>query len=99
MALLELAGVHTFYGESHILSDLSLAIPEGEVVCLLGRNGAGKSTTLKSIIGVAPPRSGRITLRGHELTGLAPYRLARPGSGSVPEDRRVFPNLPVRENL
>jgi branched-chain amino acid transport system ATP-binding protein len=99
MALLELAHVHTFYGESHILVDLSLEVDHGEVVCLLGRNGAGKSTTLKSIIGLAPPRAGSIRLRGHDVGGLPPFRVARHGIGYVPEDRRVFPNLTVRENL
>ena len=99
MALLELAHIHTFYGDSHILADLSLEVAEGEVVCLLGRNGAGKSTTLKSIIGLAPPRAGQIRLRGQDLRGLPPFRIARLGIGYVPEDRRVFPNLTVRENL
>jgi len=99
MALLELSHVETYYGESHILFDLSLTIDEGEVVCLLGRNGAGKSTTLRSIIGLAPPRSGRIALRGHEVAGLPPFRVARLGIGYVPEDRRVFSNLTARENL
>ena len=99
MALLEVANLHTFYGDSHILVDLSLEVAEGEVVCLLGRNGAGKSTTLKSIIGIAPPRAGRILLRGQDLAGLPPFRVARRGIGYVPEDRRVFPNLTVRENL
>jgi len=99
MALLEVAHLHTFYGDSHILVDLSLEVGEGEVVCLLGRNGAGKSTTLKSIIGLAPPRAGHIRLRGQEVGGLPPYRVARLGIGYVPEDRRVFPNLTVRENL
>jgi branched-chain amino acid transport system ATP-binding protein len=99
MALLELAHIHTFYGDSHILVDLSLEVGEGEVVCLLGRNGAGKSTTLKSIIGLAPPRAGQIRLRGQEICGLPPFRIARLGIGYVPEDRRVFPNLTVRENL
>ena len=99
MALLELAHIHTFYGDSHILADLSLEVAEGEIVCLLGRNGAGKSTTLKSIIGLAPPRAGQIRLRGHDLRGLPPFRIARLGIGYVPEDRRVFPNLTVRENL
>ena len=99
MALLELAHIHTFYGDSHILADLSLEVAEGEIVCLLGRNGAGKSTTLKSIIGLAPPRAGQIRLRGQDLRGLPPFRIARLGIGYVPEDRRVFPNLTVRENL
>lgn len=99
MALLELRGVETYYGDSHILFDLSLEVAEGEVVCLLGRNGAGKSTTLKTITGLAPPRAGRITLRGRELTTLPPFRIARLGIGYVPEERRVFGNLTVRENL
>jgi len=99
MALLELEHVETYYGESHILFDLSLTVDAGDVVCLLGRNGAGKTTTVRSIIGLTPPRSGRIALRGRELVGLPPYRIARLGIGFVPEDRRVFPNLTVHENL
>jgi branched-chain amino acid transport system ATP-binding protein len=99
MALLELRGVETYYGDSHILFDLSLEVAEGEVVCLLGRNGAGKSTTLKSITGLVPPRAGRITLRGRELTTLPPFRITRLGIGYVPEERRIFGNLTVRENL
>ena len=99
MALLELSHVETYYEDSHILFDLSLAIEAGEVVCLLGRNGAGKTTTVRSIIGLTPPRAGRITLRGRELGGLAPFRIARLGIGFVPEDRRVFPNLTIQENL
>src|SRR5678815_5317067 len=99
MALLELQHVETYYGESHILFDLSLEVEAGEVTCLLGRNGAGKTTTVRTIIGLTPPRSGRIALRGQALTGLAPYRIARLGIGFVPEDRRVFPNLTVHENL
>jgi branched-chain amino acid transport system ATP-binding protein len=74
-------------------------VDAGEVVCLLGRNGAGKTTTARSIVGLTPPRAGRITLRGHDLVGLPPYRIARLGIGFVPEDRRVFPNLTVYENL
>jgi len=99
MALLSLEHVETYYDESHILFDLSLEVEMGEVVCLLGRNGAGKTTTVRSIIGLTPPRAGRIAFRGHDLVGLAPYRIARLGIGFVPEDRRVFPNLSVRENL
>jgi len=99
MALLELGHVETFYGESHILFDVSLTIEAGEVVCLLGRNGAGKTTTVRSIIGLTPPRAGRVAWRGRDLTGLPPFRIARLGIGFVPEDRRVFPNLTVRENL
>ena len=99
MALLELSHVDAFYDDSHILFDLSLTVETGEVVCLLGRNGAGKTTTARSIVGLTPPRAGRITLRGHDLVGLPPYRIARLGIGFVPEDRRVFPNLTVYENL
>jgi branched-chain amino acid transport system ATP-binding protein len=99
MALLELSHVETYYDDSHILFDLSLSVEAGEVVCLLGRNGAGKTTTVRSIVGLTAPRAGRITLRGHDLVGLAPFRIARLGIGFVPEDRRVFPNLTVYENL
>jgi branched-chain amino acid transport system ATP-binding protein len=99
MALLELEHIETYYGESHILFDVSMEAEAGEVVCLLGRNGAGKTTTMRSIIGLTPPRAGRIALRGCDLAGMPPYRIARLGIGFVPEDRRVFPNLSVRENL
>jgi branched-chain amino acid transport system ATP-binding protein len=99
MALLELSHVETYYEDSHILFDLSLSVEAGEVVCLLGRNGAGKTTTVRSIVGLTPPRGGRITLRGRDLAGLPPFRIARLGIGFVPEDRRVFPNLTVHENL
>ena len=97
--LLEVSHVDTYYGDSHVLFDLSLAVNAGEVVCLLGRNGAGKTTTVRTIIGLTPPRSGRVTLSGRDVAGLPPYRVARLGIGFVPEDRRVFPNLTVRENL
>jgi branched-chain amino acid transport system ATP-binding protein len=99
MALLELSHVEAYYDDSHILFDLSLTVESGEVVCLLGRNGAGKTTTVRSIVGLTPPRSGRITLRGRDLVGLPPFRIARHGIGFVPEDRRVFFNLTVQENL
>jgi branched-chain amino acid transport system ATP-binding protein len=99
MALLELTHVDTYYGESHILFDVSLDVHAGDVVCLLGRNGAGKTTTVRSIMGLAPPRAGRIVLDGRDITGMAPFRVARLGLGFVPEDRRVFPNLTVLENL
>src|SRR5205085_11685176 len=99
MALLELSHVDAYYDDSHILFDLSLTVEAGEVVCLLGRNGAGKTTTVRSIVGLTPPRAGRITLRGRELAGLPPFRIARLGIGFVPEDRRIFPNLTVHENL
>jgi branched-chain amino acid transport system ATP-binding protein len=99
MALLALSHVETYYDDSHILFDLSLRVESGEVVCLLGRNGAGKTTTVRSIVGLTPPRAGRITLRGQDLVGLPPFRIARQGIGFVPEDRRVFFNLTVQENL
>ncbi|MBW1766853.1 MAG: ABC transporter ATP-binding protein [Deltaproteobacteria bacterium] len=97
--ILGLKEIHTFYGQSHILYGISLNIDNGEVVCLLGRNGAGKSTTLKSIIGIAPPRSGSIKFKGNDITGDRPFKIARMGIGYVPEDRRVFPNLTVLDNL
>jgi ABC-type branched-subunit amino acid transport system ATPase component len=75
--MLEIKGIHTFYGLSHILFDVSLAVHAGQVVCLLGRNGAGKTTTLKSVMGITPPRSGRIVFKGEDITGSAPYRMAR----------------------
>jgi branched-chain amino acid transport system ATP-binding protein len=99
MGPLEVHGIDVYYGDSHILFDLSLDVRAGEVVCLLGRNGAGKTTTLKSIIGLVPPRSGRITLGGRDLAGLPPFRIARLGIGYVPEERRIFGNLTIRENL
>jgi branched-chain amino acid transport system ATP-binding protein len=99
MPLLEVKGIDTYYEDSHILFDLCLEVAEGEIVCLLGRNGAGKTTTLKSIIGLVPPRSGDIVLRGARVSGLPPFRIARLGIGYVPEDRRIFGNLSVAENL
>jgi branched-chain amino acid transport system ATP-binding protein len=99
MALLEVSHVDTYYGDSHILFDLSITVEAGEVVCLLGRNGAGKTTTVRSIAGLTPPRAGTITLRGRDIVGLPPFRIARLGIGFVPEDRRIFPNLTVHENL
>jgi branched-chain amino acid transport system ATP-binding protein len=99
MALLEVSHIDAYYVDSHILFDLSLTVEAGEVVCLLGRNGAGKTTTVRSIAGLTPPRGGAITLRGRDIVGLPPFRIARLGIGFVPEDRRVFPNLTVHENL
>ena len=99
MALLALDHLETYYGDSHILFDVSLEVNGGDVVCLLGRNGAGKTTTIRSIMGLTPPRSGRIRLDGGDIAGLPPFRVARLGLGFVPEDRRVFPNLTVHENL
>lgn len=97
--ILELDNVHTYYGESHALQGISMHLKEGETVCLLGRNGAGKSTTLRSIVGLSAPRRGRITFHGTDITGMPAYRIARHGIGLVPEDRRIFPGLSVRENL
>jgi branched-chain amino acid transport system ATP-binding protein len=97
--MLEVQGIHTYYGLSHILFDVSLKVDKGQVVCLLGRNGAGKTTTLKSIMGVTPPSRGRIRFSGEDIRGRAPYQLARKGMGWVPDDRRIFADLTVGENL
>lgn len=97
--ILEVDNIHTYYGESHALQGVSLKLEEGETVCLLGRNGAGKSTTLRSIIGLSAPRSGHVVFSGKDITGQPAYRNARLGIGLVPEDRRIFPGLTVRENL
>jgi branched-chain amino acid transport system ATP-binding protein len=97
--MLEVEGIHTFYGLSHILFNVSLKVDQGQVVCLLGRNGAGKTTTLKSIMGLTPPSEGRILFQQENITGTAPYRLARKGMGYVPDDRRIFADLTVGENL
>ena len=96
---LELRGVHTHYETSHILFDVSLEVKQGESVCLLGRNGAGKTTTLKSIMSLAPASAGHISFNGVGLVGLAPYEIARLGVGYVPDERLIFPDLTVRENL
>lgn len=96
---LEVRGIHTFYGLSHILFDVSLQVDRGEVVVLLGRNGAGKTTTMRSIMGLTPPKQGTVTFNGRDITGLAPYKVARIGIGFVPEDRRIFPDLSVQANL
>ena len=97
--ILEVDDIHTYYGESHALQGVSLNLQAGETVCLLGRNGAGKSTTLRSIIGLSTPRRGRVVFDGRDIAGLPAYRIARQGIGLVPEDRRIFPGLSVRENL
>ncbi len=99
MALLELDSVNTYYGRSHILFDVSFGVDKGEVVSLLGRNGAGKSTTLRSIMGLTPPQKGEVIFRGERISGLRPFQICRRGVGYVPEDRRCFPDLTVRENL
>ena len=97
--MLNVEGLHAYYGLSHVLHGLSLSVTQGEVVALLGRNGAGKSTTMKSIMGVVPPRHGTVLFKGHGIAGLPPYRIARLGVAYVPEERRIFPDLTVRENL
>ena len=97
--MLTLDGVNTYYGKSHILHGVSLEVRPGEVVGLLGRNGVGKSTTLKTIMGIVRPSGGRIVFEGRDIAGLAPYRLARIGISYVPEDRRIFRLLSVLENL
>lgn len=97
--ILEVAQINTFYGSSHILHEVSLQIDKGETVCLLGRNGAGKTTTIRSIMGLTPPRSGSIRLRGINIVGKRPFQIARLGVGFVPEDRRIYPDLTVFENL
>jgi branched-chain amino acid transport system ATP-binding protein len=97
--ILEMRDVHTFYGTSHVLFGVSLDVAQGETVCLMGRNGAGKTTTFRSIVGLTPPRSGSILFHGKEIVGTKVHRIARLGVGYVPEDRQIFPNLTVRENL
>ncbi len=97
--ILEAQGIHTYYGTSHILFGISFQVGQGEAVCLLGRNGAGKTTTLKSIIGLVVPKSGSIRFKGQELVGKPPYYVAKLGIGFVPDDRRIFPDLTVRQNL
>jgi branched-chain amino acid transport system ATP-binding protein len=97
--LLDVDNLNTYYGESHVLQDMSVAVEDGEIVALLGRNGMGKTTTLKSIMGLVKPKSGTVIYQGKNITGLSPYKVAREGIGYVPEDRRIFPNLSVLDNL
>jgi len=97
--ILEVEGIDAFYGLSHILFGVSLTVSKGEIVCLLGRNGAGKSTTMKSIMGLVPPAKGIVRFKGETVTCIKPYILARKGMGYVPDDRRVFADLTVDENL
>jgi branched-chain amino acid transport system ATP-binding protein len=93
--MLEVEGIHTYYGLSHILFGVSLKVSKGEVVSLLGRNGAGKSTTMRSIMGLTPPRKGTIRFKETSITGKKAYLIARMGMGYVPDDRRVFADLTV----
>lgn len=97
--ILELENVNSYYGTVRALRDMSLTVNEGETVALLGRNGMGKSTTLKSIMGLVKPRSGKITFKGQNTFGFPPYKAARAGIAFVPEERRIFPNLSVLQNL
>ncbi len=97
--MLELVDVHTYYGESYVLQGISLQVKEGSVVALLGRNGMGKTTTIRSIIGFTPPRRGMIRFKGRDIVGLQPYKIARMGIGLVPQGRQIFPSLSVKENL
>jgi branched-chain amino acid transport system ATP-binding protein len=97
--MLEVAGLHAHYGKSHILHGVDLAVERGGIVSLLGRNGSGRSTTLKAIVGLVPPTAGSVRLDGAELAGRRPYAIARAGLGYVPEERLIFPNLTVEENL
>lgn len=97
--MLRAESVNSFYDDSHILRDVSFEVPEGEVTCLLGRNGAGKTTALLTIMGYIKPRPGRVLYAGRDIAGLPPHQIARRGIGFVPQERRVFPSLTVRENL
>jgi len=97
--MLEVKEIHTYYGTSHILFGISFNVKEGEAVCLLGRNGAGKTTTFRSIIGLTPPKKGSIKFRDKEIIGKPPYRIAKMGIGFVPDTRRIFPDLTVRQNI
>lgn len=97
--MLEVNEIHTYYGTSHILFGISFNVKEGEAVCLLGRNGAGKTTTFRSIIGLTPPKKGSIKFRDKEIIGKPPYRIAKMGIGFVPDTRRIFPDLTVRQNI
>jgi branched-chain amino acid transport system ATP-binding protein len=97
--ILNIDQINTFYGQSHVLQGVSLSIHKGEVVCLLGRNGVGKTTTLRSIIGLTPPRSGRIFLKNVDVVGKHPFQIAQMGIGYVPDDRRIFADLTLFENL
>jgi len=99
MALLEVLDIHTYYGDAYVLQGLSLALEEGQVLGLLGRNGVGKTTLVNSIMGFTPPRRGRILFKGADITGAPSFATVRGGMGLVPQGRRVFPTLTVGENL
>jgi branched-chain amino acid transport system ATP-binding protein len=97
--LLEVTDVHTYYGDSYVLQGVSLEVGSGQIVTLLGRNGMGKTTLIRSVAGLTPPRQGTINLKGIPLAGLPPYKIAQMGVSLVPQGRRIFPSLTVRENL
>ena len=97
--MIEVADLDVYYGTSQILFGVALAVRQGETMALLGRNGAGKSTTMKAIMGLAPPRRGRVSLRGMVISGRKPHHIARAGLGFVPEDRQIFPEHTVEDNL
>jgi branched-chain amino acid transport system ATP-binding protein len=97
--MLRVEEIHTYYGDSHILQGVSLRVPQGQVLALLGRNGMGKTTLIRSLIGFTPPRQGRIVFKGTDITKLPPFRAVEMGMGLVPQGRRIFPSLSVRENL
>jgi branched-chain amino acid transport system ATP-binding protein len=97
--MLELSGIDAFYGQSQALFGMSLSVQAGQVVSLMGRNGMGKTTTIRAIMGLLQPRAGNLSFQRTDLVGLAPYRIAQLGLGLVPEGRQIFPNLTVRENL
>ena len=98
-AMFSVQEVHTFYGDSHILHGVSLTLPQGKAVGLLGRNGMGKTTLIRTLMGYVPVRSGKVLSDGREVTNFAPEKMAKLGIGYVPEGRGVFPNLSVKENL
>ncbi len=99
MSLLEVRDIHTYYGDSHVLQGVSIAVEKGKLVAILGRNGAGKTTLLRSIMGFAPPRKGNIVFKGEDITRQSIFRIAKSGIGIVPQGRRTFASLTVRENL
>ncbi|HEY6003787.1 MAG TPA: ABC transporter ATP-binding protein [Anaeromyxobacter sp.] len=97
--MLEVVDIHCYYGESHVLHGVSLEVGKGEVVAILGRNGMGKTTLIRGVVGFTPPRQGRVVLKGVDVTRLPPHRIVDMGLGVVPQGRRIFPSLSVRENL
>ncbi|MFH2127069.1 MAG: ATP-binding cassette domain-containing protein, partial [Pseudomonadota bacterium] len=97
--MLKLDKVNTYYGESHVLFDISLEVNQGEIVALVGRNGVGKTTTMMTIMGLVKPASGSIVFKGQEIAGKTPHQIAMAGLGFVPEERWIFPNLTVHQNL